>query len=122
MDPPKAKHGHGATGSSSGEHELGDVFGSMPLGRANSALEVPPAQSLSSPLHYMPQWQSESVPAELPNHVVNRLLMSGQHDVLHRGSWQALLSKLFSAPDRSGKLYPWINVHFRTWLLAMNTA
>lgn len=24
---------------------------------------------------YMPQWQSESVPAELPNHVVNRLMM-----------------------------------------------
>ncbi len=76
-----------AAGNSSGEPDLGDVFGPLPLGRANSALEVPPAQSLSSPLHYMPQWQSESVPAELPNHVVNRLIMSGQHDMLQHGPW-----------------------------------
>lgn len=95
-----------AQGSSSGEHELGDVFGSMPLGRANSALEVPPAQSLSSPLHYMPQWQSESVPAELPNHVVNRLLMSGQHDVLHRGSWQQRSNSLAGARGEWNGLPP----------------
>ena len=75
------------TGSRELHPDIVDVFGPLPLGRANSALEVPPAQSLSSPLPYMPQWQSESVPAELPNHVVNRLLMSGNHDLQQRGPW-----------------------------------
>ena len=70
------------------DYEIADVLGLHPLGRANSALEVAPAQSLSSPLPYMPQWQSESVPAELPNHAVNRLLMSGNHELSQGGpSW-----------------------------------
>ena len=49
-----------------------------PMHRANSALEVPLPQhpgGYPSLEPYMPQWSSESVPAELPNHVVNRLLM-----------------------------------------------
>lgn len=78
---------HFSAGSRDVDPDIADVFGPLPLGRANSALEVAPAQSLSSPLPYMPQWQSESVPAELPNQVVNRLLMSGTHDLLHRNAW-----------------------------------
>ena len=56
-----------------------EMLGPGHMGRASSALEVPVMQVASSGSQemepYMPQWQSESVPAELPNHVVTRLLM-----------------------------------------------
>jgi len=72
-----------------------DVFGPLQLGRAVSTLEVPTAHSLTGPWGgggggdlepYMPQWQSESVPVELPNHVVDRLLMNGDHQPLQKAS------------------------------------
>lgn len=62
------------------DHDFLDMLGSAPLGRAASVLDVPrvpPSGDALEPEPYMPQWQSESVPAELPNHVVNRLLMGG---------------------------------------------
>ena len=74
-----------------------DLF-SSPLnlaGRATSTLEVPSASSFMGAHRggggadlepYMPQWQSESVPAELPNHVVDRLLMSGNHEAIRKAS------------------------------------
>ncbi len=75
-----------------------DIFGPLQLGRAVSTLEaqLPSAHSLTAPgggggggadlEPYMPQWQSESVPAELPNHVVDRLLMSGNPHALQKPS------------------------------------
>lgn len=66
---------------------LMDIFGPLQLGRAISSLEVPTAHSLTAAQEpYMPQWQSESVPAELPNHVVDRLLMNGNSHNLQRVS------------------------------------
>ena len=59
--------------------EFLEMLGPGHMGRASSALEVPVMQVASSGSQemepYMPQWQSESVPAELPNHVVTRLMM-----------------------------------------------
>lgn len=63
---------------------MGLIPSQQPLQRAASALEplaLPQPNLMSySPLEpYMPAWQSESVPAELPNHIVNRLQMTGQN-------------------------------------------
>lgn len=94
------------------EPALMDIFGPLQLGRTVSTLEVPSAHSLLAPGSsrggggadlepYMPQWQSESVPAELPNHVVDRLLMSGNHHPRHN------ISKHSRSNSLSGSKRSW---------------